>query len=87
MKTTKKEDLTTDDFFYQWMDLVLKHFHTKECDCFVTTSQIIKTVVDKEQVNPLDTRRTGMILRELFGESIQTSINGKKQQVYHVKII
>lgn len=75
----------SDDYFYERMDLVLKHFDSKQCDSFLTTSQIMKTVQAREEVKPLDPRRTGMLLRELFGDPITTIIKGRKQQVYHVK--
>ncbi|MCZ4244939.1 hypothetical protein [Pedobacter punctiformis] len=74
-----------DDYFYERMDLVLKHFDRKQCDSFLTTSQIMEKVQRVERVKPLDPIRTGMLLTELFGEPVTTIIKGRKQKVYHVK--
>lgn len=75
-----------DEFFYEWMDYVLKHFKRENRDAFVNGSDIMRLVRENYNIKPLDPRRTGMLLRELFGDPISVKVNGKAAKIYLVAI-
>lgn len=88
MKSKKSElsEENPDDFFYEHMDLVLKYFKREDRDSFITHAQIMRSIQERESIKPLDPRRSGMLLRELFGDPIRVKINGKITSVYYVSL-